>query len=144
MTLTAGLPYRKQGNVKLRGNEFTEEPSVEAETTEEAVVVDSADYQKIVDRYTDKTGRLSYALLNKDMIQFAHRSSKVRKMYADKEKAEAVRMYVTGTKFRNITEDPKLTDEQILLITELLDEVSPKGVFRELNEEIRKNLRGKK
>ncbi len=144
MTLTTGLPYRKQGNVKLKGNEFTEEVPAEPEITQEAVVVDSADYQKIVDRYTDKTGKLSYPLLNKDMIQFAHRSSKVRKMYEDKEKADAVRLYVTGTKFRNITKDPKLTDAQILLITELLDEVSPKGVFRELNEEIRKNLRGKK
>ena len=31
-----------------------------------------------------------------------------------------------------------LTDAQVLKMAELLDEVSPKGVFRELNDELRK------
>ena len=79
-------------------------------------------------------------MLNKDLIQFAHRSSKVRKMLIDGERAEAIRLYITGTKFRNITGDPELTDVQVLIITELLDEMSPKGVFKEFNSEIRKSL----
>ena len=45
-------------------------------------------------------------MLNKDLIQFAHRSSKVRKMLIDGERVEAIRLYITGTKFRNITGDP--------------------------------------
>ena len=40
---------------------------------------------------------------------------------------EAIRLYITGTKFRNITGDPELTDVQVLIITELLDEMSPKS-----------------
>ncbi len=140
IALTAGLPYKKQGIVKLKGNQPKAEAAAEIETVEE-VVVDSADYQKIVDRYTDKTGRLSYPLLNREMIQFAHRSSIVRKMLADGENVDAVRLYITGAKFRSITGDPGLTDAQVLVITELLDEVSPKGVFRELNDELRKGLK---
>ena len=65
-------------------------------------------------------------------------------MLRDGENEEAIRLYITGTKFRNITEDPELTDAQVLVITELLDEVSPKGVFKELNSEIRKELKAAK
>ena len=144
ISLTAGLPYRKQGSVQLKGKELREEAPAEAEAIEEEVVVDSADYQKIVDQYTDNNGKLSYPLLNKDMIQFAHRSSKVRKMLASGESVDTIRLYITGTKFRNITGNPGLTDEQVLIITELLDEVSPKGVFKELNSEIRKRLKAAK
>ena len=53
-------------------------------------------------------------------------------------------MIVTGTKFRNITGDPELTDAQFLIITELLDEMSPKGVFKEFNSEICKSLKAAK
>lgn len=51
---------------------------------------------------------------------------------------DEIRLYVVGTKFRNITENPNLTDAQVLKIVELLDEVSPKGVFTEFNAELRK------
>ncbi len=33
-----------------------------------------------------------------------------------------------------------MTDDQVLRIAELLDEVYPKGIFREVNEELRKKL----
>ena len=64
-------------------------------------------------------------------------------MLIDGERVEAIRLY-TGTKFRNITGDPELTDAQVLIITELLDEMSPKGVFKEFNSEIRKSLKAAK
>ena len=44
----------------------------------------------------------------------------------------------------HITGDPELTDVQVLIITELLDEMSPKGVFKEFNSEIRKSLKAAK
>ena len=64
------MPFRKQGNVKVTEDMFVE--PVEEETPEEVseVIVDSAEYQKIVDRYTDKTGKLSYDLINRDFIIF--------------------------------------------------------------------------
>lgn len=139
MVLTAGLPYRKRGapsapNAVPVAPEETAEPALEA-------VVDSKDYEKIVDTYLDKTGKLSYTLLNKDLISFANRSSKVRDMIAGKAAEDEIRLYIIGSKFRNITGDRDLTDAQILKIAELLDEVSPKGVFKELNEELRKKLK---
>ena len=141
--LTAGMPYRKQGKVQLKGELPAEEPVTE-EQVEEEVVVDSAEYEKIVEKYTDKNGRLSYELLNKDMIKFAHSSSKVRKMVEDGESVEAIRLYAVGTKFRNVAGNPDLTDKQVLKMVELLDEVSPKGVFKQFNDELRKMKAGKK
>jgi hypothetical protein len=137
--LTAGLPYRKRGAPALpvpvpETPEEKDEPVLEA-------VVDSKEYEKIVDTYTDKDGKLSYALLNKDLIKFAHCSSKVRDMFCGKAAEDDVRLYIVGNKFRNITGNRNLTDAQVLKMAELLDEVSPKGVFRELNEELRRQLR---
>ena len=148
ITLTAGLPYKKQGNVQLKGEPLAadgvleeptpEEEPVSAEQAEEEAVVDSAEYAKIVEKYTDKNGKLSYELLNKDMIKFAHSSSRVRRMVEEDESVEDIRLYVVGTKFRNITGNRDLTDAQVLKIVELLDEVSPKGVLKEFTDELRK------
>ncbi len=140
MELTAGMPYRKQGKPKPVLIEVPEEEVPEIE-----VVVDSSEYQAVVDAYTDKSGKLSYALLNKDLIQFVHRSSVARRMIAAGEPEEAIRAYAVGAKFRTIAGNGDLTDEQALKMAELLDEVSPKGVFKELNAEIRAKLgKGKK
>ena len=143
ITLTAGMPYRRQGKPKPAFVETGGEPApvVEDEPVPEVeVVVDSDEYQKLVDAYTDKDGRLSYALLNKELIQFAHSSEMVNRMLAAGEDEEAIRLYVVGTKFRNVTGNKDLTDEQVLKMAELLDEVSPKGVFKELNAELRGRL----
>lgn len=137
IALTAGLPYKKQGIVYLKGRDIAEKPDTE-EPAEEEAVVDSAEYAKIVEKYTDKEGRLSYDLLNKDMIKFVHSSSRVRTMVEEGESVENIRLYTVGAKFRSITGNHDLTDAQVLKMVELLDEVSPKGVFKEFNDEIRK------
>lgn len=147
ISLTAGMPYRKQGKPKPLFVETAaeESPVVEDEPIPEVeVVVDSAEYQRIVDAYTDKDGRLSYALLNKELIQFAHGSEMVSRMLAAGESEETIRLYIVGTKFRNVTDNKDLTDEQVLKMAELLDEVSPKGVFKELNAKLRKQLAERK
>jgi hypothetical protein len=143
IALTARLPYKKQGSVKLRGETAPIEAEPEKEAEEEAVV-DSADYEKIVAKYTDKDGKLSYELLNRDMIKFLHSSSIARKMVEDGESVDAIRLYAVGSKIRGITDNHDLTDAQVLKIVELLDEVSPKGVFKEFNNEIRKSLKAAK
>ena len=143
IALTAGLPFKKQGGVRMKGGKISEEPAPKEEEPEE-VVVSSDEYLKVVEKYTDKNGKLSYALLNRDMIKFAHSSSIVRKMIDEGAKPKEISSYVVGTKFRGVTGNDKLTDPQIGKIVDLLDEVSPKGVLREFNDEIRRSLKGKK
>ena len=104
-------------------------------------VVDSAEYQRVVDAYSDKDGRLSYTLLNKDLIQTAKASGQVRLMIEDHASLEEIRLQVVKAKLRSVSRNPALTDDQVQLMIELLDEISPKGVLKPLNEEIRKWLR---
>ncbi len=141
IALTGGMPYRKRGAAKPAAPVEAAPETPEEEAAE--VVIDSKEYQLIVDTYTDKTGKLSYALLNKDMIRFMHSSSRARALIAEKSAVEDVRMYVVGTKFRGLTCNPKLTNEQVQKMVDLLDEVSPKGVLTEFNEAIRKELKSK-
>lgn len=137
--LTKGLPYRKQPAVKLVQAQPAETPDAEEDSLpKEAAVVDGKDYKAIVKAYTDDAGRLSYDLLNRDLIRFAHRSSVVRQKAAAKDSADSIRLYITGTKFRNISKNARLTDDQILTISSLLDDVYPRGVFQELNKELRR------
>lgn len=146
MELTAGLTYKKLGAVRYEKAKVEEEKPVaeEPELKEAAVIVSSKDYKEVVKKYSDKTGKLSYDLLNRDLIKFVHTSSKARAMIAAKESEKAIRAYATGTKFRSVTGNRQLTDEQVEKISELLDEVSPKGVYKELNAEIRALLKAAK
>ena len=139
ITLTAGLPYKKR-SAPASPVPVSAVPEEKVEPAVE-IVIDSSEYQKIVDTYTDKNGKLSYALLNKDMIKFTNASSTVREMIGRKEKVEDIRLYVVGSKFRTITGNRDLSDDQVLKMVELLDEVSPKGVFRELNDYLRQKLK---
>ncbi len=43
--------------------------------------------------------------------------------------------------FRGITGNHKLSDEQVLKMVELLDEVNPKGALAEFTEELRRSLK---
>ena len=138
--LTAGLPYSNQKPMKLNGRKAVEiqEPAASEAPAAEEALVDSEAYQKIVQHYTDKKGRLSYDLLNKEMIKSANSSSVVRKMLEEGEGVDGVAQYVAGGRFRNIAEDSDLSDEDVAAIIELLDEVSPRGIFKEFNEEMRR------
>jgi hypothetical protein len=78
------MPYSKRGRVKLSISpsdaevdaDAEAEAEAEAEDPEDKVTIDSAEYAAVVSAYTNKKGELSYDLLNKDFIQFAH-SSKI-------------------------------------------------------------------
>ena len=113
--LTAGLPYKNLGKVQM-----PEGLAVEPEEAEEApaqpeieAVIDSAEYQRVVDAYSDKDGRLSYTLLNKDLIQTAKASGQVRLMIEDHASLEEIRLQVVKAKLRSVSRNPALTDEQV-------------------------------
>lgn len=149
ISLTVGMPYKKQKNVRVTEEmvqeiEDEKDEVINEEIEEVEVIIDSEEYDRIVALYTDKNGKLSYDLLNRDFIQTAHSSGQVRLMIENKETADNIRFQIVKTRIRNITRNSTLTDEQIYKMIELLDEVSPKGVFNSLNNEIRKWLAGNK
>ncbi len=145
ISLTAGMPYKKHGSVSSSELAALKEvPEAKEEPTEDDTVIDSSEYQMIVDAYTDKNGKLSYDLLNKDLIRFAHSSKTVRTMQEEGASVEKVRSYIITTKFSNITGNHDLTRAQAKKMAVLLDAVYPKQVFKELNNELRKKAAGNK
>ena len=129
-----------RGSVRLEAEAPVDTaPEAAEEVTPDDVVVDSADYQKVVAYYTDKNGKLSYELLNRNLIKFAHSSKTVRSMLDEGESVKKVRTYIITSKFRTVTGNRNLSEEQAVRIGELLDEVSPKGVFKELDAELHKS-----
>ena len=138
LELTSGMPYSRRGTVKLSGP--AEDAAAQEESPEELATVDTAEYASIVKAYTNKKGELSYDLLNKDFIQFAKSSKVVADLAASKASVEDILNHVVKVKLESLTGNKDLSVEQTKRIVEMLDEVSPRHVFRELNDEIRKML----
>ena len=139
--LTACMPYSKRGSLTYEEKQLVsvkDDPKEKAK--EEDIIVDSNEYQAIVALYTDYDGKLSYELLNKDMIKFANSSGTVRQMIAEVEPLGKIRNYIIVNKFRNITGNRNLGEKEALKMADLLDEVWPKGVFRMLNDELKRKL----
>jgi hypothetical protein len=64
----------------------------------------------------------------------------VGRMIGAGEAEDTILAYIIGTKFRNITDNKDLTDEQVALMAALIDEISPKGAFKELKAKVRSML----
>ena len=139
MERTQGLPYNQRGAVKL-GAAPPEAPEEVEETDADIATVTGADYAAIVEAFTDRRGALSYDLMNRDFVKFAKSSKVVSRMVAAGESVDAIRAHVLRARFERLTGNRDLTDAQIEAIVEMLDEVSPRGVFKTLNDELRKML----
>jgi hypothetical protein len=145
ISLTIGMPYAKRKPLSYTWKEEQEEIQEILEETpqddeQDLYIIESPEYQDIVTRYTDKKGSLSYTLLNKDFIQFAARSKIVDKMVQDKQSVDNIIQYIVKQRLTDITGNRNLDDHTVNGIIQLLDEVSIRFVFRELQDEIRKKL----
>jgi len=151
LELTSGLPYSSRGPVRspavVPGTPAAEaaSPVAATELAEEAsgadlATVNSADYQAIVKAYTNKKGEISYELLNKALIQAARSNPYVAEMVARKTTLEEIRDHVLKANFEAVTGNRSLSLAEVHRIVELLDEVSPRSVLRELNDDLRKLL----
>lgn len=135
MERTQGLPYNQRGAIKLGAA-----PEEVEETEAEIATVSSREYEAIVNAYTDKRGALSYDLLNRDFVKFARSSKVVARMIGEGAGFDAIKAQVLRSRFERLTGNRQLTDAQINAIVEMLDEVSPRHVFKVLNDELRKML----
>jgi len=136
LELTSGMPYSKRGAVTLSGSLPDAEVETDADGPEDEATVDSAEYAAVVAAYTNKKGELSYDLINKDFIQFAHSSKIVGELVANRAAEDDIRDHVIRVKLEGLTGNRDLTAVQAQRIVDMLDEVSPRYVFRELNDEI--------
>jgi hypothetical protein len=148
LELTSGLPYSSRGKVRHgpAGKQGISEQTVEAameeqeSAPEDLATVASADYAAIVKAYTNRKGELSYDLLNKNLIQAARSNPFVAEMVARKASLEEVRDHVVLANFQAVSGNRSLGLVEMHRIVDLLDEVSPRSVLRDLNDEIRRML----
>jgi len=151
LELTAGLPYSSRGPVRspaavpgaaavAPAAAAVPSPLDEEHSTEELATVNSADYAAIVKAYTNKKGELSYELLNKALIQAARSNPYVAEMVARHASLEEIRDHVVKANFEAVSGNRFLSVDEVHRILELLDDVSPRSVLRELNEDLRKML----
>jgi hypothetical protein len=148
LELTSGLPYSSRGKVRHgspvkqgQPESAAEAPMEEQENApEDVATVASADYEAIVKAYTNRKGELSYDLLNKNLIQAARSNPFVAEMAARKASLDEIRDHVVLANFQSVTGNRALGLAEMHRIVALLDEVSPRSVLRELNDEIRRML----
>jgi hypothetical protein len=144
LELTSGLPYSSRGKVSRAAAASRQgEPAAMEEqenAPEDVATVCSADYAAIVKAYTNRKGELSYDLLNKSLIQAARSNPFVAEMAARKASLDEIRDHVVLANFQAVSGNRGLGLAEMHRIVALLDEVSPRSVLRELNDEIRRML----
>jgi hypothetical protein len=142
LELTLGLPYSARGKISIKAfSEKKEAEDVTEEQTEAVDMVGSDEYKAIVERYSDEKGKMNYQLMNKDFIQFAARSKIVREMVTAKELEENILSFVIKSRATYLSgKNESLSDSQVAALIETLDEIDPRGAFKELKASIRRML----
>ena len=131
--LTSGLPYSARGTIKLSPAQADAEDVAEEAPPEQIDMTLSQEYQAIIDRYSDETGRLNYTLMNKDFIQFAAKSKTVSEMIGENASRDDILIFIIKSRTTMIANQKEsLDDESVNLLIETLDEIEPRSAFKEL------------
>ncbi|MDR0197176.1 MAG: hypothetical protein LBI36_03020 [Oscillospiraceae bacterium] len=144
LEMTSGMPYSARGNISLDVSKY-EPPKSEVLPEEETDMVDSDEYNAITERYSDEKGKLNYALMNKDFMQFAAKSKTVSEMLASGAKADDILLFIVKSRATFVSGKKKsLDDKQVSALIETLDEINPRSAFKELKDYIKKRLSKKR
>ena len=141
MDLTRGLPYRRLGKVtKVYGDSHSDETPADLESEDDAASIDvvaSKEYNEFIMEYTDKNGKFSYQLMNRDMMKFADRSSVVRAMLGEGEGDKAIARYVIRSKAVSLAGTREMGDKFLTAFITTFDSMNTRSAFKELNAHIR-------
>jgi len=143
LELTKGLGYQRLGSITtVTVDKKCEEVPAEKEkdADDEKVfigIVLSAEYREFMARYTDKNGKFSYQLMNKDLMQFAAKSSIVGKMLADKAGVEAIVSYIVNARAADLARNKGMKKETLAAFIDVLDSMETRSAFKELRAYLR-------
>ena len=146
MDLLAGLPYSARGKVKIMVSDEVEDDEVCTDATGEALpsaacMLESEEFKALVDRFSDETGKLNYALMNKQFMQFAQTSKVVGEMIGRRESENDIRMFILKNRAAFLANKREhLSDDEAAALLEALNEINPRSAFKELNLYIRKRM----
>jgi len=135
--LTSGLPYTARGNIKLVPTEIEEEDVIEEAPPEQVDMTLSAEYQALVDRFSDFEGKLNYELMNKDFIQFANKSKTVSDMIGERASTDEILLFIIKSRATFVANKREsLDDKSVALLIETMDEIAPRSAFKDLRAHI--------
>ena len=141
LELTKGLPYRRLGKItKVYEDSRCDETLAEQETEDDKPSVDviaSKEYEGFIKEYTDKNGKFSYLLMNRDLMKFADRSSVVARMVAEGESGNTIIRYIVKSKAVDIARSKKMDDDFLTAFIETFDSMNTRSAFKELTAHLR-------
>ena len=138
--LLAGAPYSARGKITITPAEQADTEDV-AEQTEKISMVESDEYAAIIARYSDEKGKLNYALMNKDFIQFASKSKVISDMISARAANEDILVAVVKNRAAFIAgKKDNLDDTSAKALIETLDEIDPRSAFKELKAHVNRLL----
>ena len=144
LELTKGLPYKRLGAISKvhLDNHFDMIPAELAEKDDKIVidVIESLEYKEFIAQYTDKNGKFSYQLMNKELMQFASRSSVVRKMLSEKADADSIVRYIVRSKAADLARNRGMDDETLTAFIDMFDSMNTRSAFKELTAYLREKM----
>ena len=139
LELTQGIPYSARGKIKVAVENKREQDDVTLAEPQAADMVDSEEYNAIIGRYSDEKGKLNYALMNKDFIQFAAKSKMVGDLTASQASEEDILVHILRNRAAYLADKKdSLTEAETRALLETLDEIDPRSAFKELKNHIRR------
>ena len=148
LELTQGLPYKRMGTItKVYADNHIDESSPESEVDDDKVEIDvisSVEYKEFIAQYTDKNNKFSYQLMNKDLMQFAGRSSIVRKKLEEKEDVDSIVRYIVKSKAADLARNRGMDDDMLTAFMDTLDSMDTRSAFKELISFLRDRMSRKR
>ena len=148
LELTKGLSYKRLGSItKVYADDRCDEGSVDLEVDDnkaEIDVISSAEYREFIAQYTDKNEKFSYQLMNKELMQFASKSSVVSKKLVEKEAVDSIVRYIVKSKAADLAKNRGMDDNMLSAFIDTFDSMNTRSAFKELNAYLRGKMSRKK
>jgi hypothetical protein len=140
----AGLPFSGRGKVRIVISEEAEAEEIAESAPEPALeiqMLNSDEYNAIVERYSDEHGKMNYALMNKQFMQFANASKTVADMCGKGAKQEEILLFIIQNRAAHLAgKRENLPEAQAKALLDAIDELDPRSAFKELKLFIRKKM----
>ncbi len=141
LELTLGLPYSARGKISVQVTGKTSPDELEEQAPEKIDMVGSDEYVAIVERYSDEKGKINYALMNKDFIQFASKSKTVAELVAKQAGPDEIILFVLKNRAAFVAgKKESLSDASVAALLATLDEIDPRSAFKELKAHLIRRL----
>jgi len=141
LELTRNLSFKRLGSVtKVYDDSHCDETPADLESGDDKPsidVVESKEYEGFIMEYTDKNGKFSYQLMNRDLMKFADSSSVVGTMVANADGDDEIMRYIVRSKAVSLARSKSMGDEFLAAFIDTFDSMNTRSAFKELKSHIR-------